>query len=182
MTEAVTIRTGGRADGDAIASLHATSWQRHYRGTFSDAYLDGPVVAERRAFWQQRLEHPRDGLVVLLAEAGGALVGFVCALVDHDRDFGTLIDNLHVAGDQQGQGTGRQLMRAIGDALQHDIPRRPLYLFVLLANTAAQSFYDRIGGTVAERLTSTEPDGSQVPVLRYVWSSPAALIAGASDA
>jgi hypothetical protein len=27
-------------DAQAIAGLHAGSWQRHYRGAFSDAFLD----------------------------------------------------------------------------------------------------------------------------------------------
>ena len=36
-------RAAERGDAAAIAALHAASWQRHYRGAFSDAFLDGEV-------------------------------------------------------------------------------------------------------------------------------------------
>jgi hypothetical protein len=37
------------ADSAAIATLHADSWRRHYRGAYSDQYLDGNIVEERQA-------------------------------------------------------------------------------------------------------------------------------------
>lgn len=63
-------------------------------------------------------------------------------------------------------------------AMLHAVPRRPVYLFVLEANHDARRFYDRIGGDVAEQGRHTEPDGSEVAVLRYVWADPAAVITG----
>lgn len=33
-------RTACPGDVHAIAGLHAGSWQRHYRGAYSDAFLD----------------------------------------------------------------------------------------------------------------------------------------------
>jgi hypothetical protein len=33
-------RAAGPGDGPAVAGLHADSWRRHYRGAFSDAFLD----------------------------------------------------------------------------------------------------------------------------------------------
>ena len=35
-------------DAAAVAGLHADSWRRHYRGAFSDAFLDGDVVGYLR--------------------------------------------------------------------------------------------------------------------------------------
>jgi GNAT superfamily N-acetyltransferase len=37
-------RAAGPGDANAIAGLHADSWQRHYRGAFSDAFLDNDVA------------------------------------------------------------------------------------------------------------------------------------------
>ena len=177
-SEPFAIRNAGPDDAAAIAHLHAESWRAHYRGSFSDAYLDGPIHGERLQVWTERLRHPRSGQIALLAEEGTSPAGFVCLFLDHDRTFGTLIDNLHVAVDRKRMGLGRQLLRSAGDAMLHALPRRPVYLTVLVANTAAQAFYDRIGGMVAEELRTTEPDGSKLAVLRYIWPSPAALIDG----
>ena len=41
-------------DEAAIAKLHAESWQKHYRGIFSDAYLDEHVVKERADLWAEQ--------------------------------------------------------------------------------------------------------------------------------
>jgi GNAT superfamily N-acetyltransferase len=41
-------RLAGPPDADAIAALHADSWRRHYRGAYSDAFLDGDVGADPR--------------------------------------------------------------------------------------------------------------------------------------
>jgi ribosomal protein S18 acetylase RimI-like enzyme len=177
---AVTVRPAAPADAPRVATLHAASWRAHYRGALRDAYLDGPIEAERAAVWNQRLAHPRAGQIVLLAEAGPVLAGFVCVFLDHDRQFGTLIDNLHVDVARKRGGIGRLLMREAGQAMLHAVPRRPAYLFVIEANHAARAFYDRIEGHPADRGRHTEPDGSEVPVLRYTWDSPAALVAGAS--
>lgn len=174
----VAIRSAGPDDAPRIAALHAASWQAHYRGEFSDAYLDGPIEEERATVWTQRLEHPRVGQVVLVAEDAGRLVGFVCLFLDHDRTFGSYIDNLHVAVDRKGGGIGRALMREAGLAMHHALPRRPASLTVLESNHAAQGFYERIGGRMVEQGRNTEPDGSEVSVRRYLWDSPAALIAG----
>lgn len=173
----ITVRPAHEGDAIRVGALHAASWRAHYRGSLTDAYLDGPVDEERAAVWAQRLGHPRAGQVVLLAE-DDELAGFVCVFLDHDRIFGSFIDNLHVAVTRKGQGIGRQLMREAAEAMHHAVPRRPAYLFVLEVNAAARGFYERIGGRGVEHLRHQEPDGSQVAAMRYVWDSAAALIAG----
>jgi hypothetical protein len=40
----VSFRAAGQDDAHAIAELHADSWRRHYRGAYSDAFLDGDVA------------------------------------------------------------------------------------------------------------------------------------------
>jgi ribosomal protein S18 acetylase RimI-like enzyme len=175
-------RQATAGDAPAVAALHAASWRRHYRGTFAQAYLDGPIDRERLQVWTERLGHPRAGQVAILAEDDSGLAGFVCVFLDHDRVHGSLIDNLHVASDRQGLGLGRELVRRAGDVMLYAVPRRPVHLTVLDSNHAARAFYARIGGQIVEEGRKTEPDGSDHLVLRVAWDSPAALIAGTAEA
>ena len=140
------VRVAGLADSEAIADLHAWSWRLNYRGAFTDAYLDGPIVAERRRVWKDRLAEPAPGQTVILAEQAGSLLGFVCSFADHDRTWGSLIDNLHVTEAHKGQGLGRSLMRETARKLVETAPHRPVYLHVVETNQAARGFYDRLGG------------------------------------
>lgn len=53
----ITYRLATPEDEASIAKLHAESWQKHYRGIFSDAYLDEQVVKERADLWAERFAH-----------------------------------------------------------------------------------------------------------------------------
>ncbi len=169
-----TLRLAAPADGERIAALHALSWRAHYRG----AYLDGPVEHERRRVWGDRLDHPRPGQIVVVAEDRGALTGFVCAYADHDAVHGSLVDNLHVVPERKGGGLGRALMRDVAGRLLRTLPFRPVYLHALETNHAAQAFYARLGGQAIERGRETLADGGTRGVVVYTWASPAALRAG----
>lgn len=67
----LTLRAAGQGDAEAVALLHADSWRRHYRGAYSDAFLDGDVVADRFAVWSARLAAPA-GSATLLAQNADA--------------------------------------------------------------------------------------------------------------
>src|SRR6478752_4827506 len=54
----VGFRLARAADALAVAALHADSWRRHYRGAYSDAFLDGDVLKDRRSVWEARLCAP----------------------------------------------------------------------------------------------------------------------------
>ena len=170
------LRPAGADDAPAVAALHARSWRATYRGAFSDAYLDGPIGAERLAFWRERLRHVRmDMLTLLLEDAAGTPLGFVCGFPHHDARWGTLVDNLHVDPALKGRGRGRALMRGLGDALRGLGMDGPVHLFVLAGNDGAAAFYARLGGHSVERMMKTEPDGSDLPVDRIAWASLAAF-------
>lgn len=68
------LRLAGPGDAAVIARLHAASWQAHYRGGLSDAYLDGPVEEERRRVWADRFAAPDPAMSVILAEEDGILL------------------------------------------------------------------------------------------------------------
>jgi ribosomal protein S18 acetylase RimI-like enzyme len=148
-------RRAGPADAPAVAHLHADSWRRHYRGAYSDEFLDGDVVADRLAVWSDRLGTADPRRCTILAEDGG-LIGFANTFLDHDPEWGALLDNLHVAGSHQRRGIGAQLLALTGEAVAG---RSGLYLWVLEQNAAAQAFYEAHGGRRVERCPVEPPGG-----------------------
>ena len=155
----------------AIAALHADSWRQHYRGAFSDAFLDGEVVADRRRVWDERLTTSSAHHFTLVADRSGEVVGFVHMILDDDPCWGALLDNLHVTYQFKRCGIGRRLLFAAAHELARRRPTDPqFYLWVLDQNTAAQAFYLACGGTDVERsLTGPVADGSMVLSHRIVW-------------
>lgn len=152
-----------------IALLHARSWQRYYRGIWDDAFLDGPVLENRKQTWTKRLSKPADNQFIMLAESSDELVGFVCMYADEDAQYGALLDNLHVSSTLQGQGIGKALMQQAAAWLYERNPRAIFYLWVLKGNEAAQQFYNHLGGENKELVSIQNPDGNFNDCYRYVW-------------
>lgn len=180
-TEApLAIRTGTRADADTIAALHARSWQITYRGLFSDAFLDGPVLEERRGLWRSRLDSwDAARNVVLLAEAEGELQGFASVLLDIEPQWGARLDNLHVNPHAKARGIGRQLVCAAAQWVRDGGEMTSLHLMVFERNEAARGFYDAMRGKCVERREVTVEDGTRLVELRYLWKDLGELIKAA---
>lgn len=162
-------RAATASDAEAIARLHARSWRESYRGAFLDAFLDGDLIAERLGVWQQRLAAPPASQLVRLAVDGASLAGFVCAYGGHDPEWGSFVDNLHVAREAKRGGVGASLMRQAGAWLAERHPGLGVYLWVLEMNAPARRFYERIGGRNAEVTTMETHGGAVVRSCRYVW-------------
>jgi ribosomal protein S18 acetylase RimI-like enzyme len=164
-------------DVEGIAALHADSWRRHYRGAYSDAFLDSDVFADRLAVWTERLSSPApvDDACTIVAD-NGDIVGLAHTFFDEDPEFGALLDNLHVRHDVQRKGIGAALMAETASAVIAQRPGSGLYLFVLEPNTRAQAFYQALGGEYAGREESEPPGGGTVVGLRYVWRDPGVLL------
>ena len=96
-------------DADSIAALHAESWRRHYRGAYLDTYLDGDIITERQEVWRGRLREPRTGQLTVIARRGDGLVGFAHTILD-DRQWGSLLENLHVTSELKRSGIGSRLL------------------------------------------------------------------------
>lgn len=178
-TGPVRLRDAEPRDWRAIAALHAASWQDAYRGIMSDAYLDGPVEADRRAVWEARFTPPvPPDLIVILAEregGGGAPEGFCCILAGQDPHWGSLIDNLHVRPGLSRRGLGRRLLASAVGRMPARFAETALHLTVFEENRRARAAYERWGGRLAGHFVTPEPDGRRLPVRRYVWDTPADL-------
>ena len=185
--ESMRFRFAGPADAEAVASLHAESWRRHYRGAYSNAYLDGDVVADRLAVWTDLLREPDPRRCTILAEDGG-LVGFANTWFDDDPTWGALLDNLHVAEGHKRRGIASRLLALTAEALVERAQRTGLYLWVLEQNVDAQAFYEARGARCVGRGLASPPGGvasrltGSPAKLRYAWPEPAVLRATSSPA
>jgi ribosomal protein S18 acetylase RimI-like enzyme len=176
----MSFRIADRSDADAIAALHADSWRRHYRGAYSDAFLDGDVLADRLAVWSDRLKEPDPDSFTIVAENSAGLIGFAHTAFDDDPTWGALLDNLHVVHSQKRRGIGSQLLALTAQAV---VERGTgLYLWVLEQNTNAQAFYEARGARRVERAQISPPGGvasrlnGSPAILRYAWPDPGKLV------
>lgn len=160
------------ADADAIAALHAASWQAAYRGVLPDVYLEHQVVGDRLDKWRRRLHAPRPEQVVLKAVRDDALCGFACLFLDAGDTWGALLDNLHVLPGHTGQGVGHELFTEVRRRVQAHRPDGRMHLWVLEANAPARRFYERQGGRAVEHAVVEILPGVPVPEVRYVWPPP----------
>jgi GNAT superfamily N-acetyltransferase len=175
-------RLAGPSDARVIAALHADSWRRHYRGAYSDAFLDGDVAVDRLAVWTDRLGRRDPGSCTILAEDESGPIGFAHTVFDEDPTWGALLDNIHVAHLHQRRGIGSDLLARTAKAVASRHRRTGLHLWVLEQNLDAQAFYEARGAKRVERAQVAPPGG--VPdrlngsphKLRYAWDDPSALV------
>ncbi len=178
----VSYRRAGPRDAVDVAHLHADSWRAHYRGAYSDAFLDGDVVEDRVAFWTERLTGEDQYRFTLIAHAREGLVGFAHTVLGADPTWGALLENLHVARGAHRQGVGRRLLGHTAAVLLERSPSEGLHLWVLEQNRAAQAFYESLGGTHVGSSPTPAPGGdptrlSGTPMRRrYAWPDPGLLL------
>jgi GNAT superfamily N-acetyltransferase len=174
-------RRAGPSDAAAIAALHADSWRRHYRGAYSDAFLDGDVTADRLAVWTDRLGRGDPGSCTILAEDESGVIGFAHAVFDEDPTWGALLDNIHVAHRHQRRGVGSGLLAQTAETVAGRHKATGLYLWVLEQNVEAQAFYEARTAKRVERAPVAPPGGIPGRLngspykLRYAWGDPSAF-------
>jgi GNAT superfamily N-acetyltransferase len=177
-------RAARPGDAHAIAGLHADSWQRHYRGAFSDAFLDNDVAGYLLPLWTERLAVPDPRARTILAERDDAVVGLAHTVLGEDAAWGAFIDNLHVLHGLKRQGIGTRLLALTGQAVLDWSPSSGLYLWVLEQNADARAFYAARGGACVTREEVPPPGGDASRLngkpmgLRYAWPDPSKLLAG----
>ncbi len=183
----VGIRSADRADAPQIAGVHADSWRRHYRGAYSDLYLDGDLDADRLSAWTERLGQFDPDRCTLVADDGSRIVGFVHLVLDADPNWGALIDNLHVVHSLQRNGVGSRLLAASAWAVIDRRPGSGIYLWVQEQNEPAQSFYRSKKGKCGDRALVTPPRGDPRTLIgtpfkiRVSWPDPRLLVPPSSQ-
>jgi ribosomal protein S18 acetylase RimI-like enzyme len=176
----VIVRLARPDDADGVAGLHADSWRRNYRGAYSDEFLDGDVLADRRVVWRARLHEPGEQDRTIVAEQE-RIAGFAHVVLGEDRVWGALLDNIHVAHAHQGRGIGSRLLARVAAEVVGE-GRGGLYLWVLEQNRPAQAFYTARGAAVVERAPVTPPGGIAARLtgsplqLRCAWPDPSVLL------
>lgn len=175
----VSIRSAGLADATSIGALHARSWQDAYRDILDHEYLARDLIGDRTRFWAHRLSQESDEQVVRLAHmACGSIAGFACALVGHDSQYGSLLDNLHVDPAVRGRGVGEILLISIAKHLATHSNVPGLYAWVFEANSGALKFYKNLGGQIADRAKSHMPQAGDQTLVRVFWPSINLQLAG----
>lgn len=170
----LTIRSLTADDVATVAMLHTVSWRRAYRNILSDGYLDGDLETERTGVWATKL-HPSAMGFGWLALIDDLPAGFVFVRPREDREWGTLVDNLHVLPAHQGLGIGRQLLHTVGLWGRTHATGTPVHLWVFADNLPARRFYARMGGREVEYVDREASDGRLLPEYRVAWESPATL-------
>ncbi len=149
------IRRGGAADLPLLEPLWVAVHHRHVESMPELApYVDDATTwAVRSAFYAELLAKP--DTVLLLASAGGALVGYGLAhvmAVDETWAADTWvtgdrigeIESLAVLPEHRGRGLGGRLLDGLEEALRDD-GVNDLILGLLPGNTGAARLYERRG-------------------------------------
>jgi GNAT superfamily N-acetyltransferase len=168
------IRQATFFDAEKIATLHASSWRKAYRGLLSDEYLDNNLDGERKNIWISKMAKLTDQEFVFLAENEHDLLGFVAVLDKPEAGMDAFVDNLHVRWDLKGQGIGKQLLKAVAERLLQT-GRKSVYLWVLKGNEPAEKFYFSRGAKRADTAV-IQFGGKDVEQSRFVWPSLDVLI------
>jgi ribosomal protein S18 acetylase RimI-like enzyme len=169
-------------DAAAVAGLHADSWRRHYRGAFSDAFLDGDVAGYLLAEWTGRLSAPDPQACTIVVELDGEVVGLAHTQLGENADWGALLDNLHVSYGLKRLGIGTRLLALTAQVVLDSTPGSGLYLWVLEQNAGARAFYTARGGTCVETAAVPPPGGDPTRLhgsptgLRFAWPDPSRLL------
>jgi ribosomal protein S18 acetylase RimI-like enzyme len=166
------LRSATHSDASAIARLHANSWRFAYRGALNDAYLDSEADSDRLNFWEERLSSPAPNQNVFVLVDGACLIAFASVYVDDHPEFGSYLNNLHVAEDRLRLGCGTRLMSAVQDCCSKLAPVSPVYLWVVDSNQRAQAFYSRLRATFRGTDHWEPPGGGTALLYRFAWSSP----------
>lgn len=169
------IRSAQADDAQLLGELHAASWRSAYRDVLSDAFLAGDVVADRRRLWADRLAQPAAGEHVFIAGIGSEALGFAAMRGDHDAQWGSFLNNLHVLPAHQRQGMGTRLLRACAGICATQYRHAGLYLWVTRTNARAQAFYLQHGAQNQGQGSWQSPEGKEVGLYRFVWPQVAQL-------
>ncbi|MFI5684298.1 GNAT family N-acetyltransferase [Streptomyces sp. NPDC051636] len=158
------------ADCDRVSEIRVRGWQSAYQGLMPQSYLDALSVTQDAERRRARFSaHARDGVVNLVAERDGEIVGW--AAHGPHRAGGTRTGDcelyaVYVDSAHHGSGAGRALLEK---SVRQCAPAHArMFLWVLKENAPARRFYERAGFRADGAEEPFEVDGVAVPEVRYV--------------
>ncbi|MER7180041.1 GNAT family N-acetyltransferase [Streptomyces hyaluromycini] len=155
-------------DCDRVSEIRVRGWQYAYRGLMPQPFLDGLSVEQDAGRRRARFLDGGDGVTELVAERGGAIVGWAAHGPYRDGEVRTGDAELYavyVDAAHLGTGAGRALLATV---LEQCAGHARVYLWVLKGNARARRFYE-IAGFAADGVEEPyEVDGVAVPEVRYV--------------
>lgn len=157
------VRLAGPQDAEAIARVHVQAWEESYRGIAPDDVFETLNLERRLGQWRdmlapENIERRADYPIVLVAEFGGDIVGFVSAGPSKEPLITPKpqVFTLYVLKRAQGLSIGRSLLREIGAHLGFR-GFGGFGLGVLPENGQATGFYERMGGRCIGELVGPGP-------------------------
>ncbi len=169
------IREAGPDDAEGIARAHVASWQGAYRDLLAPDLLAGLDWRDRLPRWQTLLAEAGP-VRVLVAEAGGHVVGFCSVGPARDEDLMRRPESwyelysIYLVPDRWASGLGRRLWAAARSRIPAEV--EAVSLWVLEGNMRARAFYERQGFRLDGRRETTTRAGQAVPEIRYAWPVP----------
>jgi RimJ/RimL family protein N-acetyltransferase len=165
----VTARAATIEDTEAIARVHASSWQAAYRGIVGDDFLDGlseEVWVDR---WRTIFTEPQEGARTLVWDDGGEVTGFARIGPVRDPDPPAPgwdeVYAIYLDPRSWGQGAGSGLLTAALGTVAADVPGVSLWVF--RDNARARAFYERHGFEVDGLAQEITIGGRALPEVRY---------------
>ncbi len=170
-TDKVTLRRAARSDADAIADVHARSWQVTYRGLLPAEVIDRVVGG--RAARADRIRVPLGDADApehfFVALEGAAMVGMAVTAPSRDPDATPTTGELqaiYLAPEAIGRGLGRALHdRALDDLRERGFTEATLW--VLSENDRACRFYEIAGWRTDGEAKDEELAGGTLHEIRY---------------
>ena len=171
----ITLKKAEFSDYQTLARLHAQNWRENYRGILGDFFLEQKLDHYMDDTWQKKLRSPTAKEITTIALNGDKIAGFSCLVLDEDESFGSMLDNLHVAHDEQNKGIGKLLIQHCAGIICDLAADHRMWLWVYAQNEHAITVYNRLGGTHAETVEKETAGGTMAIVYRYTWEDVALL-------
>jgi ribosomal protein S18 acetylase RimI-like enzyme len=169
-TRSLALRTATEADYPAVAAAVQTWW--------TQPGLDTPSAARERAALVPRLWLQHFASTSLVAEADGALVGFLIGFLSQDVAADGYIHFVGVAPGHRGAGIGRQLYERFFEHCRR-AGRTRVRCVTSPTNTLSIAFHEAMGFEIERHgagVAALDYDGPGVPRVTFVRSTAPAVV------
>lgn len=161
------IRPAVESDLKEVARVQIMSNKSTYKGIMPDSYLSALDVDVKHQEWINRFENSIGNESLYVIETNSRqIVGFYLL---SERPTNDIADrellSVYILSENQGQGIGRQIFRAIKDKYESDHVKS-MMLWTLKDNPS-RGFYERMGGELSG--TRTIVRGSELQQVAYKW-------------